>query len=90
MRRISLGDTRVAIAFNENLRAAKAGGIESLLVSEKIFSQQDVDEDVLVELLNSVEEYRGETFLLDSSTDLGGQVNSLGGVVGLLRFPIRA
>ena len=90
MRRISLGDTRVAIAFNENLKAAKAGGIESLLVSEKIFSQQDVDENVLVELLNSVEEYRGETFLLDSSTDLGGQVNSLGGVVGLLRFPIRA
>jgi protein pelota len=90
MRRISLGDTRVGIAFIENLKAAKAGAVESLLVSEKIFSQKDVDEDVLVELLNDVEEYGGETFLLDSSTDLGGQVNSLGGVVGLLRFPVRA
>jgi protein pelota len=89
MRRISLGDTRVAIAFGENLKSAKQGATESLLVSEKIFSKQDVDEDLLVELLNSVEEYRGEVFLLDSSTDLGAQVNSLGGVVGLLRFALR-
>jgi protein pelota len=90
MRRISLGDTRVAIAFKENLRAAKEGAVESLLVSDKIFSQLDMDEDLLVELLNNVEEYRGKTFLLDSSTDLGGQVNSLGGIIGLLRFPLRA
>ncbi len=89
MRRISLGDSRVAIAFSENLKAAKEGAVESLLVAENIFSQKDVDEDTLVDLLNSVEEYRGETFLLDSSTDLGGQVNSLGGIVGLLRFPLR-
>jgi protein pelota len=90
MRRISLGDTRVAMAFKENLKAAKDGAVEKLLVSEKIFSRQDMDEDQLVELLNTVEEFRGETFLLDSSTDLGTQVDSLGGVVGLLRFPLRA
>ncbi|MHB1907286.1 MAG: pelota family protein [Nitrososphaerales archaeon] len=86
MRRISLGDSRVSIAFSDSLAAAKAGAIESLLVSEKIFSQENVEEDDLVDLLNTVEEFRGETFLLDSSTDLGNQVNVLGGVVGLLRF----
>lgn len=90
MKRISLGDSRVALAFKDNLKAAKAGAVESLLVSENIFSQRDIDEDTLVELLNNVEEYRGETFLLDSSTDLGAQANSLGGMVGLLRFPLRA
>ncbi len=89
MRRISLGDSRVALAFKDNLSAAKQGAIESLLVSEKIFSQKDIEEDSIVEVLNTVEEYRGETFLLDSSTDLGEQTNSLGGVVGLLRFPLR-
>jgi protein pelota len=90
MRRISLGDSRVALAFKDNMTAAAQGAIESLLVSEKIFSYKDVDEDSIVKLLNTVEEYRGETFLLDSSTDLGEQTNSLGAVVGLLRFPIRA
>ncbi|MGI0079342.1 MAG: hypothetical protein ACRECH_06930, partial [Nitrososphaerales archaeon] len=88
MRRISLGDSRVALAFKENLAAAHAGAIESLLISEGIFSK-DIDEDSLVELLNTAEGFRGETFLLDSSTDLGEQVNTLGGVVGTLRFALR-
>lgn len=89
MKRISLGDSRVALAFKENLSAARAGALESLLVSEKIFSKKDIEEDDLVDLLNTVEEYRGEIFLLDSSTDLGNQVNTLGGLVGLLRFVLR-
>lgn len=90
MRRISRPElsSKVAMSFKDTLRAAKEGAVESLLVSTNIFSQ--VEEDSLVQLLNSVEEYRGETFLLDSSTDLGGQVNSLGGAVALLRFALRA
>jgi protein pelota len=89
MRRISVGDSRVALAFNDNLGAAHAGAVESLLVSEEIFSQ-NIDEDRIVELLNTVEEFKGQTFLLDSSTDIGAQINRLGGVVGLLRFVVRA
>jgi protein pelota len=89
MRRISLGDNRVSLAFSDSLKAAKQSGVESLVVADSVFSQKNVEEEQLVDLLNSVEEYRGETFLLDSSTDLGIQVNSLGGVVGLLRFVLR-
>ncbi len=90
MRRISLGDSRVGLAFEENYNAAKQGAVESLVVSDSIFKVEDMDEEKLVDLLNSVEEFRGETFLLDSSTDLGAQVNSLGGIVGLLRFSARS
>jgi protein pelota len=90
MRRISLGDSRVALAFKDNFAAAQAGALESVLISDKIFAQKDVEEDDLVKLLNTVEEYKGETFLLDSSTDLGAQVGTLGGVVGLLRFVIHS
>ncbi|HYB03835.1 MAG TPA: hypothetical protein VED17_05195, partial [Nitrososphaerales archaeon] len=86
MRRLSVGDQRVSFAFKDCLRAAREGAVESLIVADKIFSQRSVEEDEIVELLNSVEEYRGETFLLDSTTDLGAQVNTLGGVLGLLRF----
>ena len=82
MRRISLGDSRIALAFRDSLKAAKQGAVESLIMADKIFYQKGVEEDEIVDLLNSVEEYRGETFLLDSTTDLGAQVNTLGGVVG--------
>lgn len=89
MRRISLGDTRVALAFGDCLKASKEGAVESLIIADKIFSQKGIEEDSIVDLLNSVEEYRGETFLLDSTTDLGSQVNTLGGAVGLLRFAMK-
>ncbi|MGI0090749.1 MAG: pelota family protein [Nitrososphaerales archaeon] len=89
MRRIALGDTRMSLAFGDSLKAAKGGAVESLIIADKIFYQKGVGEDAIVELLNLVEEYRGETFLLDSTTDLGSQVNSLGGVVGVLRFPLK-
>ena len=89
MRRISVGDQRISFAFNDCLKAARQGAVESLIVADKIFSQRGIDEDEIVELLNSVEEYRGETFLLDSTTDLGAQVNTLGGVLGLLRFSLK-
>lgn len=89
MRRISVGDQRVSFSFKDCLRAARDGAVESLIAADKIFSQRGIDEDEIVELLNLVEEYRGETFLLDSTTDLGAQVNTLGGVVGLLRFALK-
>jgi protein pelota len=89
MRRISLGDQRISFAFKDCLNAARQGAVESLIMADKIFSQKGIDEDEIVELLNSVEEYRGETFLLDSTTDLGAQVNTLGGVLSLLRFALK-
>jgi protein pelota len=89
MRRISLGDSRIALAFRDSLKAAKQGAVESLIMADKIFFQKGIEEDEIVDLLNSVEEYRGETFLLDSTTDLGAQVNTLGGMVALLRFAVK-
>jgi protein pelota len=89
MRRISVGDQRISFAFKDCLKAARQGAIDSLIMADKIFSQKGIDEDEIVELLNSVEEYRGESFLLDSTTDLGAQINTLGGVLGLLRFAVK-
>ncbi|MDA4111169.1 MAG: hypothetical protein OK439_01415, partial [Thaumarchaeota archaeon] len=38
MRRISLGDSRVSLAFKESYKAAKQGAVESLILADKIFS----------------------------------------------------
>ncbi|MDA4129976.1 MAG: hypothetical protein OK457_04320, partial [Thaumarchaeota archaeon] len=89
MRRISLGDSRVAIAFTDSMKAAKQGAVDSLIMADKIFFQKGIDEEEIVDLMNTAEEFRGETFLLDSTTDLGAQVNTLGGVIGVLRFAMK-
>jgi stalled ribosome rescue protein Dom34 len=52
--------------------------------------EQGVDEDELVELLNSVEARGGAVYLADSSLEFGKQVSSFGGVVALLRYAVRS
>ena len=84
--RISKDDERVAFSLKECLLASKTRAIESLLVSSKIFEKGD--ESQVVEVLNSVEMFGGQTLLVDDSTDVGKRVESMGGVVSLLRYPI--
>ena len=59
----------------------------SLMFSDSVFAQ--ASEDAIVDLLNNVEVYGAKTFALDSSTDVGKQVYSLGGIVALLRYELR-
>jgi protein pelota len=83
--RISQNDERVTFSVKESKEASTSGSIESLLVSSRIF--ETGNEEQVVELLNSVEKFGGKTVLVDDSTDAGKQIESLGGVVGLLRYP---
>jgi len=87
MRRISVGDDRVALALPDVLKASEAGAVDSLLLSDRIFESR-VDEECIIDLLNRVESFKGKVILVDTSTDLGVQVSTLGGVVALLRYPL--
>jgi protein pelota len=87
LRRIAVGDERLALGFSDALTAAESGAVDSLLVSDRIF-ELGVEEDSVITLLNTVEDRRGVTFLIDPSTDLGTQVSRLGGVVALLRYSV--
>ncbi|MCL4437413.1 MAG: mRNA surveillance protein Pelota [Thaumarchaeota archaeon] len=88
LRRVAVGDERLAIGFKDAAAAADAGAVESLLVSDRIF-ELGVEEENVIRLLNMVEGRRGTAFLIDPSTDLGVQVSKLGGVVALLRYPVK-
>ncbi len=88
LRRVSVGDERLAIGFSDAMAAAEAGAVESLLVSDRIF-ELGVEEEDVIRLLNTVEGRRGAAFLIDPSTDLGVQVSKLGGVVALLRYSVK-
>lgn len=85
IKRISDGDKRVAFTFNEVKESSSLGAVDSVLISDRIFDY-GIDEDDLSELLNSVEAFRGKSYMIDSTTEINSQVMALGGIVALLRF----
>lgn len=82
--RISRGDKKVCFTFNDTLRASKMSSINVVMISSKIFEGRN--ETDVIKLLNNIEKFKGRTFLLDSSTEIGKQIDSLGGVLALLRY----
>ncbi|HUK80972.1 MAG TPA: mRNA surveillance protein Pelota, partial [Nitrososphaerales archaeon] len=69
--------------------AAVSGAVESCVVSDNVFSA-GVNEEQLVEVLNTIEGRGGSVYLADSSMEFGKQVSSFGGIVALLRYAIRS
>ena len=89
VKRIGMGDPKVAYTLPRVSEAAAAGAVEECAVSDDVFSG-NVDEEELVRLLNTVEEKGGTVYLADSSLEFGKQVSSFGGVVALLRYALKA
>jgi protein pelota len=84
---IHKGDPKYAIGVNEVRNAVGNKSIESLIYSNSILEK--LDEVEFIDLLNSTEAVGAKIYGVDSSTDIGLRVSSLGGIVGLLRFAIR-
>ncbi|MDG6953048.1 MAG: pelota family protein [Nitrososphaerota archaeon] len=89
VKRISMGDPKVAYALPRVAKAAAAGAVEACAVSDDVFSL-GVDESQLVGALNEIEAKGGKVFLADSSMEFGKQVSSFGGIAALLRYALRA
>jgi len=77
---------RFTMGFDETLKANEAGAVQSLVFSDKIFEGQD--EDGVISFLNRAEGKGVEVYAVDSTTDVGLRVSSLGGVVSLLRYSL--
>jgi protein pelota len=84
---VSRGEAKFAMGMKEVSQAASAKAVESAVFSDSIF--KTADEDEVVKMLNSMESYGAKTYAVDSSTDIGLRVSSLGGIVALLRYAIR-
>lgn len=89
VKRISMGDPKVAYTLSRVRDAATSGAVESCAASDDVFSS-GVDESELVGVLNTVEEKGGTVYLADSSMEFGKQISSFGGIVALLRYAVRA
>ncbi len=84
MLRVHKKSNKFTMGFDETVKASDAGAVESLVFSDKVFEKQD--EDRVIEFLNQVENRGANVFAVDSTTDVGLRVSSLGGIVSLLRF----
>lgn len=84
MARANKKSNKFTMGFEETSKANEIGAVESLVFSDKIFEKQDEDE--IIEFLNKIESKGVEVYAVDSTTDAGLRVSSLGGVISLLRF----
>ena len=77
---------KFSMGFEETSRASDAGAVQSLVFSDKVFEKHD--EDAVISFLNRAEEQGAEGYAVDSTTDVGLRVSSLGGILSLLRFSL--
>ncbi len=77
---------KFSMGFEETAKANDVGAVQSLVFSDKIFENQD--EDKVIAFLNNAEGKGVEVYAVDSTTDVGLRISSLGGIVSLLRFAL--
>ncbi len=70
---------KFTMGFDDTFSANQAGAVQSLVFSDKIFEQ--LDENRIIEFLNEAEEKGVEVYSVDSTTDVGLRISSLGGIV---------
>ena len=88
VKRLSMGDTRVCYTLPRVKAAALLGAVESCAVSDDVFSN-GVSAEELVSTLAEVESQKGKVYLADSSLEFGKQISSFGGIIALLRYPVK-
>jgi protein pelota len=81
---VNRGESKFAMGMKEVSEAAGLKAIEAVVFSDSIFKTENEEE--IVRLLNSIENYGAKIFAVDSSTDIGLRISSLGGIVALLRY----
>jgi len=84
MMMVNRGEAKYAMGVKEVTNAAALKATEAVVFSDSIF--KTTDEEEIVKLLNLIEGYGARIFAVDSSTDIGLRVSSLGGIVALLRY----
>jgi protein pelota len=84
---VNRGEGKFAMGMKEVSGAAAMKAVETVVFSDSIF--RAANEEEVVKLLNAIEGYGAKTFAVDSSTDIGLRVSSLGGIVALLRYAVR-
>lgn len=81
---IAKGSNMVVYGKEETIAAANAGAIKDLLVLDKLVRIEHLEK-----VMNLVENMSGSVMVISSEHDGGKQLDALGGLAALLRYPIK-
>lgn len=81
--RVAQGDGTAAYGPEETARAVAAGAADAILVSDRLVREGKADA-----VLAAAEAGRGHVHVLSSSHEAGAQLDKMGGLAALLRFPV--
>ncbi len=84
---VNRNEEKYSIGFNDVSKSVSVNAVESIIFSDNVFKM--VDEKSLITLLNQAERSGAKIYAVDSTTDMGLRVSSLGGIIALLRYQIR-
>lgn len=83
------GEGLTSVSLEEIEYMCSNGATDSLLISMSYLSKSPVDEEKLVQIFTNLMGYKGSLYFLDSNTNVGIQLESIGGVAALFRYKIR-
>jgi len=83
------GDGLASVSLKEIEYMCSNGATDSLLILMDYLSKSSVEEKKLVQIFSNLTEYKGVLYFLDNNTNVGIQLESLGGVAALFRYKLR-
>lgn len=83
LKEIATSSNKVVYGKKETVNAAYAGAVEKILILDKLISRENLEK-----IMNLVENMNGKVMIISSEHDGGKQLESLGGIGALLRYPI--
>lgn len=82
------GDGLSLLSIEKIEKAALIGACESLLIVKDFLSKNIIEEYKIVEIFYNILRHRGTIYFLDDNTNVGIQLNMLGGVAAFLRYRV--
>jgi stalled ribosome rescue protein Dom34 len=83
------GDGLASVSLEEIEYTCSNGATDSLLISMDYLAKSQVDEEKLVQIFSTLMKYKGSLYFLDSNTNVGIQLESIGGVAALFRYRLK-
>ncbi len=83
-------DTDLAVyGLNEIISATNASAVQELLVSEKLMNRRSEHWSQIESVIEKTERSGGTVHLIDKGSEVGHQLDGLGGIAALLKFKLR-
>lgn len=83
LKELSKNSSKITYGIEQTTNAVNMGAVDRLLILDALISNND-----LYNLLEIVENMSGEVMVISSEHEGGKQLNSLGGIASILRYPI--